>query len=100
MYPTGSQEELARAKEVDHTSYAEDDSAERKRSTAWEESLYAFLDAHGVAYLTEAALKDQVVRGWVARCCDWFPSLTRFVSPSLSLCRARRARRTACCWTT
>jgi Protein of unknown function TPD sequence-motif len=63
MYPAGPQEELARAKEVDHTSYAEDDSAERQRSTAWEESLYAFLDAHGVAYLTEAALKDQVARG-------------------------------------
>lgn len=50
--------ELATAKAVDHTSYAEEDSTERVRSADWEESLYAYLDASGVRYLNETALKD------------------------------------------
>ena len=51
-------EELAAAKAVDHTSYAEEDSTERIRSADWEESLYTYLDGSGVRYLNESTLKE------------------------------------------
>jgi hypothetical protein len=51
-------QELGEAKEADGISWNEENIEERNVSLAWEESLYAYLAANGVAFLTEGALLD------------------------------------------
>mmetsp|Transcript_32786 Transcript_32786/g.55277 ORF Transcript_32786/g.55277 Transcript_32786/m.55277 type:complete len:446 (-) Transcript_32786:205-1542(-) len=54
-------DELQIAKTIDQSSFQEEFVQERDVSAAWEESLYAYLDAQGVAYYNELDLKDMQV---------------------------------------